>query len=40
MHIIHLIKRRHPDRAPRTITWLWIASISMLAIGIGLLILS
>ncbi len=40
MHIIHLIKRRYPDRAPRIITWLWIASISMLAIGIGVLILS
>jgi hypothetical protein len=39
MHIIHLIERRYPQKAPRIIRTLLIASISALAIGVGLLIL-
>jgi hypothetical protein len=40
MHILHLIERRYPKKAPRIIRNLLIVSISMLVIGIGLLILS
>jgi hypothetical protein len=39
MHILHLIERRYPKKAPRIIGILLIASISALVIGIGLLIL-
>lgn len=39
MHIIHLIEKRYPQKAPKIITMLFIASISALAIGIGLLVL-
>lgn len=40
MHIIHLIERRYPEKAPRIISFLFIASLSALLIGAGLLILS
>ncbi len=39
LHILHLIRRRHPENAGAIITALTLLSASALALGIGALIL-
>jgi hypothetical protein len=40
LHIVHLIRRRHPDRADAIIARLFIFSAAAVALGAGLLLLS
>jgi hypothetical protein len=40
LHIVHLIRRRYPDRSEAIIARLFIASGAALALGAGLLLLA
>jgi|GEM_PF-1383018 len=38
MHVVHLIQRRFPDKASSIVWILAVASLSGIAIGVGLLL--
>ncbi len=40
LHIVKLIERNHPERAPRIITGLVLVSASLLAVGSGIFLLN